>query len=203
MQAGAPTMGRVQAPAARAAPSRVVIGAIRPLVDCGRYAAKGIAGEAVTVEADVLADGHDLVGAALVWRAAGDGPWARAVMEPLGDDRHRGAFTPPAPGGYEFAVEGWIDRFGSWKRDLERRRVEVEVGGCAAISGEAAPLGRPRARDRLGAIEVDRRGGEEREVDVAVAARDHGRSRNGASAHGPLSPACALDPVYAVAAPCR
>jgi len=124
--------GSVQAPRTQAPPARVVITGVEPRVDCGRYAAKRIAGECVTVEADVLADGHDLVRAALLWRRAerDGGEWASAPMEPLGNDRFRGAFTPPAPGEYEFAVEGWVDRFGSWRRDLERR---VSVGQSIGV----------------------------------------------------------------------
>src|ERR1039458_4636186 len=43
----------------RAGRARPVIAEIRPTVDGGRYPAKGALGEAVAVEADIFADGHD------------------------------------------------------------------------------------------------------------------------------------------------
>ena len=44
---------------------RVVIEAVTPEVDAGRFPAKRAVGETVTVEADVFADGHDQVAATL------------------------------------------------------------------------------------------------------------------------------------------
>ncbi len=43
-------------------------------------------------------------------------------------------------------------------RDLERERIEVEVGGRAPVALEAAPLGGPCARDPVRTLEVDLRG---------------------------------------------
>ena len=50
---------------------RVVVECVTPEVDEGRFAAKRTVGEEVAVEADVFADGHDAVAAALLWRRAG------------------------------------------------------------------------------------------------------------------------------------
>lgn len=38
---------------------RVVIEAVRPTVECGRFAAKAAAGLPLEVSADIFADGHD------------------------------------------------------------------------------------------------------------------------------------------------
>jgi len=43
--------------------SRVVIEAVTPSVDSGRFPAKRLLGDCVVVEADVFADGHDAVAA--------------------------------------------------------------------------------------------------------------------------------------------
>ena len=50
------------------APARVVVDVVAPLVDAGRYPAKGTVGEPVVVTADVFLDGHDHPAAAL-WYA--------------------------------------------------------------------------------------------------------------------------------------
>jgi starch synthase (maltosyl-transferring) len=40
---------------------RVVIEKVLPQIDCGRFPIKRVVGEAVVVEADVFADGHDRI----------------------------------------------------------------------------------------------------------------------------------------------
>ena len=45
---------------------RVAIENVKPAVDCGRFPIKRIVGQTVTVTADVFADGHDVVRAALL-----------------------------------------------------------------------------------------------------------------------------------------
>jgi starch synthase (maltosyl-transferring) len=99
---------------------RVVVERVRPEVDGGRFPIKRVAGESVVVRADVFADGHDRVGAAVLFRRAG-GSWCESPMEPLGNDRWRATFAVEDPGRYEYTVEGWIDRFGSWRQELSKK----------------------------------------------------------------------------------
>jgi len=40
---------------------RVIVARVSPEIDCGRFAIKRVVGETVIVDADVFADGHDLV----------------------------------------------------------------------------------------------------------------------------------------------
>jgi starch synthase (maltosyl-transferring) len=96
------------------APGRVVVDVRRPVVECGRYAAKATVGELVLVDADVFADGHDHVAASLWVRSPG-GEWVESPMEPLGNDRWQGHFRPSTLGRWDFRVDGWIDRFGTWR----------------------------------------------------------------------------------------
>jgi len=124
-------------PAAR--PSRVVVEPVRPVVDGGRFAAKATVDEPVVVEADVFADGHDLVSAALRYRPLlGDGRgrrWAEVPMTAIGNDRWQARFVPDQLGRWEYTVQGWIDRFGSWNHGIRAKAfdgqdvaVELEVG---------------------------------------------------------------------------
>ena len=62
---------------------RIVIDGIVPSVDGGRFAAKRIIGELVTVEADVFTDGHDILVVELLWRAADEKEWRRVAMQLL------------------------------------------------------------------------------------------------------------------------
>ena len=53
-------------------PPRVVIDAVRPEVDSGRYPAKTTVGDRFRVVAHAYADGHDLVEVELLHRVSGD-----------------------------------------------------------------------------------------------------------------------------------
>jgi starch synthase (maltosyl-transferring) len=99
---------------------RVIVARVSPEVDCGRFAIKRVVGETVIVEADIFADGHDQVAGQILYKRDGHELQA-SPMKPLGNDRWRGEFTVTKLGGYCYTVEGWIDRFETWRRDLEKR----------------------------------------------------------------------------------
>ena len=100
---------------------RVVVEGLHPEVDAGRFPIKRTVGEEVVVGADIFTDGHDKLGAALLHRRAGESGWRQAPMQPLGNDRWQAAFTVEALGRYEYTVEGWVDRFGSWRHELSKK----------------------------------------------------------------------------------
>jgi starch synthase (maltosyl-transferring) len=101
---------------------RVVVEAVEPVVDGGRFPAKRIVGDTVDVEADVFADGHDRLGAAVRYRPDGSDAWQEAAMFLLdGNDRWRGSFRVTELGVYRFQVGGWVDAFGTWREDLLKR----------------------------------------------------------------------------------
>lgn len=102
---------------------RVTIEHVQPQVNCGRFPAKRIVGDFVVVEADIFADGHDVVQAALkYWDPVGEA--FEAPMEHWENDRWRAQFTVRQVGRYRYRAEAWIDRFETWLRDL-RKKVDV------------------------------------------------------------------------------
>src|SRR5207302_5522044 len=150
-----------------------------PEIDAGRFPAKRALGETVTVEADVFGDGHDSLAAMLKYRLlptptgvpsaqprggpkAPEGPkategqdWIEAPMVPLLNDRWRGEFPVTELGRYRFTVEGWVDHFETWSRQLAKRieagqdvTVELEVGArmveqaAARVDGNTADAAR-------------------------------------------------------------
>ena len=100
---------------------RVVVEGLQPEVDAGRCPIKRAVGETVIVEADVHADGHDMLAAALLHRRAGAAGWQEVRMTALGNDRWRAQFTVTELGRYEYTVEGWIDRFASWRHEVSKK----------------------------------------------------------------------------------
>ncbi|MDQ3407832.1 MAG: alpha-1,4-glucan--maltose-1-phosphate maltosyltransferase [Chloroflexota bacterium] len=138
----------------RAGRQRVVVEAITPQLDFGRFAIKRVAGDRIRVEADVFSDGHDELSVRLLWRAE---EATRATAEPMhphqhGNDRWVGSFTVARPGRYCYTVEGWVDHFRSWVRDL-RRRVEAsqEVALDLRIGAELVAAAAARAGGRTAA----------------------------------------------------
>jgi starch synthase (maltosyl-transferring) len=102
--------------------SRVVVENIGPAVDGGRYPAKRVVGERIMVDADVVTDGHEMLAVELVWRAADETDWRRTPMQLLANDHWQAAFLPDRVGRYEFTIEAWWDRYGTFCRDLELKR---------------------------------------------------------------------------------
>ena len=122
---------------------RAVIDAVLPTVDGGRFPAKRIAGESVSLEAHCFTDGHDKLRAVLRWKLAGLASADFEVdMKAQGNDVWTAEFVPPQPGRYQCTVLAWVDHFESWRAEFERRedmndiRVALEVG--AALIDEAA-----------------------------------------------------------------
>ena len=104
---------------------RVVVEGVTPEIDCGRFAIKRVTGDTVTVEADVFADGHDVVTAVLGWRRRGSDLWNETPMEDMGNDHWRASFVAEEMGSYEYTVRGWVDQFATWWRGMQRK---VEAG---------------------------------------------------------------------------
>ena len=100
---------------------RVIIESITPQVDCGRFPAKRTVGDEVRVEADIFTDGHDAIAASLLAHREGSDDWTEIRMRPLVSDRWHAAFRVADIGRYGFKVQGWVDHFETWRRDLLKR----------------------------------------------------------------------------------
>jgi starch synthase (maltosyl-transferring) len=116
---------------------RVVVEGVLPQIDCGRFPIKRVVGETVTVTADIHADGHDVLAAVTMVRRAGEDAWLDIVMEPSGNDRWQAAFTVEAIGEYEYTIEGWIDRFGTWRSELSKKFGAGQDVGSELLEGAA------------------------------------------------------------------
>jgi starch synthase (maltosyl-transferring) len=133
--------------AARALP-RVVIEAVEPQVDGGRFAIKRTVGDEVVVRADIYADGHDLLGATLLYRAVNQNGWAEAEMKLVNNDRWEGSFRVEALGRYLYTIVAWVDGFRTWTADLQKRAdagQDISVDLLIGSDMARAAAGRARA----------------------------------------------------------
>src|SRR5574339_899468 len=156
---------------------RVVIEAVEPQVDCGRFPIKRTVGEEVVVTADVYADGHEAVAAVVLFRKAGDQQWREAPMRPLDNDRWQGVFTVDTLGRYEYSVEAWADRFASWRQDLSKKAgagqdVSLELLEGATLIAAASDRTVDAASDHLVATVTALQSGDDLAPRIAAALSD-------------------------------
>src|SRR3954466_5365908 len=113
-------------------PPRIQIEEVWPQIDCGRYPVKRSLGDRGGVWAGIFRDGHEALGAAVLYREPGSSAWQEAPMEGPGDDRFVGRFDVTELGRWEFTVQAWVDRLESFRSEL-RRKVE---GGQTDLESE-------------------------------------------------------------------
>jgi starch synthase (maltosyl-transferring) len=122
---------------------RVIIENVSPEIDCGLFPARRAIGEKVRVNADIFADGYDLIAAELFYRKTGASKWKTKPMSLLVNDRWEAFFTVYELGGYEFTIQAWIDKFSTWKNGIEKKSaagmdISLELKEGALLIQEAA-----------------------------------------------------------------
>ena len=114
---------------------RVVIEAVKPEIDGGRFPIKRVVGEDVVVEADIFADGHDVISSVLLYRPDGERERQETAFQFLGNDRWRASFPLTRTGTYHYTIQAWIDRFGSWQRDMKKRVAAGQIASVDVLVG--------------------------------------------------------------------
>ena len=131
-------------------------------------------------------DGRRRPGAAVVESSADRAdasaarPWLEVPLTALGNDAWTAAFTVSAIGEYEYTVEGWVDRFGTWLKGLIAKHeagqdVSSELLEGAQLAEDAAirlkpdSASSPADNDRLLQIADMLRGDRPQEERVAAA----------------------------------
>ncbi len=157
-------------------PPAILIRDVEPQVDCGRHPVKRVVGEELVVSATVFRDGHDVLGAAIRYRAPGARRWRETPLEPLGNDRWRGSFAVDAPGRWLFTITAWTDRVASWQREVTRKLeggqtdLEGELSEGRALLGADVSLEEAlaaKSEDRHGQVELDVRLGVDVDAELA------------------------------------
>ncbi len=100
---------------------RVVIEEVQPEVNGGRYPAKRVIGDQVTVTAAIFSDGHDHVAARLLYRHSSEKQFTGVAFSALPNDLWTAQFQVDRLGTWHFTIEGWVDHFDTWISDLGKR----------------------------------------------------------------------------------
>jgi starch synthase (maltosyl-transferring) len=141
----------------------IVIERVEPELDGGRHAVKRVVGDALRVTADIFADNHDLLDAALLLRADDERTWRERPMTLIDNDRWSGSIDLERNTRHRYTIEAWRDTFGTLRRALLRKveggvpyGVELEEGRLLAEAAlaRARPTSRDAAtiRDALGSL---------------------------------------------------
>ncbi|WP_242158008.1 alpha-1,4-glucan--maltose-1-phosphate maltosyltransferase [Aestuariivivens sediminis] len=100
---------------------RVVIDYVSPSVNCGQYYIKRVVNETVKINAHVLADGHDVLGASILYKYEDDKDWTETRMRLVVNDEWHGAFTVQKQGFYSYKVQAWVDYALNWRYGIVRK----------------------------------------------------------------------------------
>ena len=125
---------------------RAVIENVRPEVDGGRFPVKRVLGDLLEVTADAFTDGHDAVRCRLRHRHEHETGWHEIEMQPLGNDRWQGSFRIDTLGRHRYTVVAWVDRFLTWRRELERREDPADILIAMKVGAELLTDAAKRAR---------------------------------------------------------
>lgn len=127
---------------------RVRIENVSPELDAGfdrpgRYPIKAVVSDTIPVEADIIADGHDVLAARLLYRHADEKTWQEMPMTLIVNDRWAGTFTVEKLGRYHYTIEAWVDHAASWQHEIELKvkdgqRITSELkAGAVLLDGMA------------------------------------------------------------------
>ncbi|WP_031425989.1 alpha-1,4-glucan--maltose-1-phosphate maltosyltransferase [Flavimarina sp. Hel_I_48] len=100
---------------------RIIIENVAPQLQGGAFFIKRIVGEIVTVTADVLGDGHDVLQVELCYKQEKDKDWQTQRLQHLKNDSYSASFHVEQQGFYSYKIRGWMDNALNWQHGIEAK----------------------------------------------------------------------------------
>ena len=100
---------------------RVVVDYVSPSLNNGEFYVKRVVNEIVNIDAHIMADGHDVISASVLYKHAKDKTWKETRMSLLSNDEWQGSFTVEKQGFYTYKVQAWVDYALNWRHGLIRK----------------------------------------------------------------------------------
>ncbi|MFH4969295.1 alpha-1,4-glucan--maltose-1-phosphate maltosyltransferase [Gaetbulibacter sp. M240] len=116
---------------------RVVIDYVSPSVNNGLFFIKRVVNEIVNVRAFILADGHDVLGASVLFKHEKEKKWRETRMTLDVNDEWIAAFTVEKQGYYNYKVEAWVDHALNWQHGIERKIEDGQYVKSELLEGVA------------------------------------------------------------------
>lgn len=99
---------------------RLPISSVSPVVDGGRWPAKGVVGEMIPFSATVFREGHDALGVELLLTSpAGKTQVIHMHEGAAGSDSWHGRAVVDALGDWKFRIQAFSDEYGTWHHNTE------------------------------------------------------------------------------------
>ena len=128
-----------------------MIEGVEPQIDGGAFPIKRIVGDRVVVEADIFADGHEVLAAVALYKPASEKPGRKRLCDSWITIAGRENFRWPRLEPYFYTVQAWVDSFQTWSRDfLKKYDAGQDVSVDLLIGAElirSAAAGRAEATD--------------------------------------------------------
>lgn len=135
-----------------AAISAIQILNVKPEVDCGKFPAKRSLRDLLTVQADVIKPGREVLAANLIWRMRGDEHWNREEMtSPHVEEPWSASILLERLGFLDFFIDAWNDRYSKVILDVSRwllfgEDVSSEITELAEIAKMALNIAPPEEK---------------------------------------------------------
>ena len=114
---------------------RVVIENISPQLNNGEFQIKRVVNEIVTVKADVLADGHDIIASAVLYKHEDAKEWREVRMQPRENNNWQASFTVENQGLYAYKIIGWVDYALNWQHGIHRKIDDNQIVHSELLEG--------------------------------------------------------------------
>lgn len=116
---------------------RVVIDYVSPSVNAGDFYIKRVVNEIVNVKTHVLADGHDVLAASVLYKHEREKNWRENRIYPTVNNEWEGLFTVEKQGFYSYKVEAWVDYALNWQHGIERKIADKQHVNSELLEGVA------------------------------------------------------------------
>ena len=100
---------------------RVIIENVLPQLDHGAFFIKRITGQKVTVTADIISDGDDVMEAVVQFQREKEKKWTEIRMYAKPNDEFEASFQVEKQGYYSYFVEAWVDYALNWQYGIGKK----------------------------------------------------------------------------------
>lgn len=100
---------------------RVVIDYVSPSINGGKFYIKRVVNEIVNIGSHIFADGHDVLGASVLYKHEKEKKWHETRLTLTVNNEWSGAFKVEKQGLYTYKVEAWVDYALNWQHGIERK----------------------------------------------------------------------------------
>lgn len=114
---------------------RVIIDYVSPSVNGGDFYIKRVLNEIVNVKAHILADGHDVLAASVLYKHEKEKNWRENRIHLISNNEWEGLFTVEKQGFYSYKIEAWVDYALNWQHGIERKIADNQHVNSELLEG--------------------------------------------------------------------